>query len=81
MPRFINVVTWVFVIVVVVAVFLHNCQRQQWKAEIMGMSDEQYLTVQLAARNAEDCHVTPTDNGWRCVEFKTGKIFIVRRPE
>jgi hypothetical protein len=79
MSRLINILTWLFVIVVVVAVFLHNCQHQKLKAELTGLSDEQYLTVQLAARNADDCHVTPIDGGWRCEEFKTGKIYIVKR--
>ena len=89
--RFINIATWVFVSVVLVAILLHSCGRQKLKAEIMALTDEQYLTMQLSARYADDCKVTPLSNGgWRCVEYKKdcgngeggwcGRIFIVRRP-
>lgn len=78
--RFINIATWVFVVLVLAAILLHSCERQKLKAEIMSLSDEQYLINVLRVRAADDCKVTPIENGWRCVEFRTGRIFIVRRP-
>ncbi|MEN6433883.1 MAG: hypothetical protein ABFD06_13640 [Smithella sp.] len=79
--RMIDVITVFFCIVVLAAIFLHSCQRQALKAEIMQLSDEQYILNNLKLRNADDCKLSVVGDGvWSCKEFKSEKIFIVRRP-
>jgi len=79
--RFVDAMTILFVIVVLSAIFLHSCQRQQLKADIASLSDQEYILNNLQMRNADDCKVTPIENGgWMATEIKSGKIFIVRRP-
>jgi hypothetical protein len=90
MGKAINIITIFFVVVVLAAIFLHACQRQQLKAEIAKLSDAEYILNSLKLRGADDCKVTPIADGWRCVEVKNdcgngapdfcGRIFIVRRP-
>jgi len=83
--RFIDIMTVVFALVVLAAVFLHSCQRQRLKAEISEMqtipritqSEIFLLNKALDARKADDCKLERTWYGFRCVEFKTGKVFRV----
>jgi len=80
-PRMIDIATVLFCIFVLSALFLHCCQRQQLKAEISSLSDENYLINALSLRHADDCTITSIEGGWKCVELKeNGKTFIVRRP-
>lgn len=80
MERVINALTIFFIIVILAAILWSFGQMQPPKAERMSLSDENYLLNALQIRGADDCKVTPIEGGWRCVEFGTGRIFIVRRP-
>jgi hypothetical protein len=81
MKRFIDFATVFFYVVVVLAVIcFHCCQRQKLRAEISQLSDVEYAMNNLKLRNADDCRMTQIEGGWKCTEFKTGKVFIVRRP-
>jgi hypothetical protein len=78
--RTIDILTIFFVVIVLAAIFFHSCQRQKLTAEITSLSDENYLLNVLSIRGADDCKVMAIEGGWKCTEFKSGKIFIVRRP-
>lgn len=80
MKRAIDILTILFIIVILAAILLHFGQSQPLQRERMSLSDENYLLNALQVRGADDCKVTPIEGGWRCVEFGTGRIFIVRRP-
>ena len=46
----------------------------------MSKSDEDYILMVLRQKAADDCVLTPiSENVWACKEFKSGKIFMVRR--
>jgi len=82
MRRFIDIATIFFVTVVLVAVFLHSCQRQQLRADIASLSDTEYIINNLKIRGADDCKVTPIEGGWKCTELKSNKSIYadIRRP-
>ena len=50
------------------------------KSYLMSKSDEDYILMVLRQKSADDCVLTPiSENVWACKEFKSGKIFMVRR--
>jgi len=46
----------------------------------MKYRDTIYILMVLRQKAADDCVLTPiSENVWACKEFKSGKIFMVRR--
>lgn len=81
MERFVTISTIIVVTIALVFVALHCSQRREFRQELASMSDLEYIQVNLSSRAADDCVLTPVSPGvWSCKEFKTGKVFMVRRP-
>jgi len=80
MSRFI---TWSAIIVVTIALVfcgLYWSQTVKIRQNITSQSDEEYILMILKQKGADDCVLRPISEGvWSCTEFKTGKIFMVRR--
>ena len=80
MERFIK---WSAVIVVTLALILcglYWSQMTKVRQDIMSKSDEDYILMVLRAKGADDCVLREVRPGvWSCTEFKSGKIFMVRR--
>ena len=76
-------IKWSSIFVVVFALILcgiYWSQMTKVRQDIMSKSDEDYILMVLRAKNADDCVLTPiSENVWACKEWKTGKIFMVRR--
>jgi hypothetical protein len=80
MSRF---VTWSAIIVVTIALVfcgLYWSQAVKVRENITSQSDEEYILMILKQKGADDCVLRLISEGvWSCTEFKTGKIFMVRR--
>jgi hypothetical protein len=80
MSRF---VTWSAIIVVTIALVfcgLYWSQAVKVRENITSQSDEEYILMILKQKGADDCVLRLISEGvWSCIEFKTGKIFMVRR--
>ena len=78
-----KMVKWSAIIVVVlvlVFVGLYCAQQKPIQQEMMSKSDEDYILTVLLAKSVDDCTLRPISDGvWSCTEFKSGKIFMVRR--
>jgi hypothetical protein len=50
------------------------------RQDIMSKSDEDYILMVLRQKAADDCVLREVRAGvWSCTEWKTGKVFMVRR--
>ena len=80
MERFVK---WSSIIIVTIALVmcgLYWSQMTKVRQDIMSKSDEDYIIMVLRAKGADDCVLRPISDGvWSCTEWKTGKIFRVRR--
>ena len=80
MSRFI---TWSAIIVVTIALVfcgLYWSQTVKIRQNITSQSDEEYILMILKQKGADDCVLTPISEGvWACKEWKSGKVFMVRR--
>ena len=80
MERFIK---WSSIFIVVFALVLcglYWVQRPIPLSRNVSVSDEEYILMVLRQKAADDCVLTPVSPGvWSCKEFKTGKVFMVRR--
>ena len=45
----------------------------------ISQGEEDYILAELKRRAADDCVLTPTSYGWRCKEYKTGRVFKIAR--
>lgn len=76
-------VTWSAIIVVTIALVfcgLYWAQTVKPRENITSLSDEEYILMVLKLKGADDCVLTPIREGvWACKEWKTGKVFMVRR--
>ena len=80
MERFIKISTIIVVTLALVMCGLYWSQMTKVRQDIMSKSDEDYILMVLRAKHADDCVLTPiSENVWACKEFKSGKIFMVRR--
>ena len=80
MERFVK---WSSIIIVTIALVmcgLYWSQMTKVRQDIMSKSDEDYILMVLRAKGADDCVLREVRPGvWSCTEFKSGKIFMVRR--
>jgi len=80
MSRFIM---WSAIVVVTIALVfcgMYWSQTVKVRENITSQSDEEYILMILKQKGADDCVLRPISEGvWSCTEFKTGKIFMVRR--
>jgi hypothetical protein len=80
MSRF---VTWSAIIVVTIALVfcgMYWSQMVKVRENITSQSDEGYILMILKQKGADDCVLTPISEGvWACKEWKSGKVFMVRR--
>ena len=76
-------IKWSSIFVVVFALILcglYWSQAVKTRQNITSKSDEDYIIMVLRAKGADDCVLRPISDGvWSCTEFKTGKIFMIRR--
>ena len=68
MKRFIDFATVFFCVVVLAAICVHSCQRTKLRAEIMALSDVEYVMNNLKLRNANDCRMETIEDGWKCTD-------------
>lgn len=80
MSRF---VTWSAIVVVTIALVfcgLYWSQAVKVRENITSQSDEEYILMILKQKGADDCVLRPISEGvWSCTEWKSGKVFMVRR--
>lgn len=80
MQRFIK---WSSIIIITIALVLcglYWSQMTKVRQDIMSKSDEDYILMALRAKNADDCVLREIRPGvWSCTEWKSGKVFMVRR--
>ena len=80
MERFVK---WSSIIIVTIAFVmcgLYWSQTVKIRQDIMSKSDEDYILMVLRQKAADDCVLTPiSENVWACKEWKSGKVFMVRR--
>jgi hypothetical protein len=80
MERFIK---WSGIIIITIALVmcgLYWSQMTKVRQDIMSKSDEDYILMVLRQKAADDCVLREIRPGvWSCTEWKTGKIFMVRR--
>ena len=80
MERFIKISVVTVVTLALVFCGLYWSQTVKIRQDIMSKSDEDYILMVLRQKAADDCVLTPiSENVWACKEFKSGKIFMVRR--
>ena len=80
MERFIKISVVTVVTLALVFCGLYWSQTVKVRQDIMSKSDEDYILMVLRQKAADDCVLTPISEGvWACKEFKSGKIFMVRR--
>jgi len=80
MERFVKISTIIVVTLALVFCGLYWSQKTKVRQDIMSKSDEDYILMVLRQKSADDCVLTPiSENVWACKEFKSGKIFMVRR--
>ena len=80
MERFIK---WSSIFIVVFALVLcglYWSQMTKVRQDIMSKSDEDYILLVLRQKAADDCVLREIRPGvWSCTEWKSGKVFMVRR--
>ena len=80
MERFVRISAIIVVTLALVMCGLYWSQTVKVRQDIMSKSDEDYILMVLRQKAADDCVLTPiSENVWACKEFKSGKIFMVRR--
>lgn len=80
MERFVKISAIIVVTLALVFCGLYWSQTVKVRQDIMDKSDEDYILMVLRQKAADDCVLTPiSENVWACKEFKSGKIFMVRR--
>jgi len=80
MERFVRISAIIVVTLALVFCGLYWSQMTKVRQDIMSKSDEDYILMVLRQKSADDCVLTPiSENVWACKEFKSGKIFMVRR--
>jgi len=80
MERFVRISAIIVVTLALVMCGLYWSQTVKIRQDIMSKSDEDYILMVLRQKAADDCVLTPiSENVWACKEFKSGKIFMVRR--
>ena len=80
MERFIKISVVTVVTLALVFCGLYWSQTVKIRQDIMSKSDEEYILMVLRQKSADDCVLTPISEGvWACKEWKTGKVFMVRR--
>ena len=80
MERFVRISAIIIVTLALVMCGLYWSQTVKVRQDIMSKSDEDYILMVLRQKAADDCVLTPiSENVWACKEFKSGKIFMVRR--
>ena len=80
MERFVRISAIIVVTLALVFCGLYWSQMTKVRQDIMSKSDEDYILMVLRQKAADDCVLTPISEGvWACKEFKSGKIFMVRR--
>ena len=80
MERFVRISAIIVVTLALVMCGLYWSQMTKVRQDIMSKSDEDYILMVLRQKAADDCVLTPiSENVWACKEFKSGKIFMVRR--
>ncbi len=80
MERFVRISAIIVVTLALVMCGLYWSQAVKIRQDIMSKSDEDYILMVLRQKAADDCVLTPiSENVWACKEFKSGKIFMVRR--
>ena len=80
MERFIKISVVTVVTLALVFCGLYWSQTVKVRQDIMSKSDEDYILMVLRQKAADDCVLTPiSENVWACKEWKSGKIFMVRR--
>lgn len=80
MERFIKISVVTVVTLALVFCGLYWSQTVKIRQDIMSKSDEDYILMVLRQKAADDCVLTPISEGvWSCTEWKTGKVFMVRR--
>ena len=80
MERFIKISVVTVVTLALVFCGLYWSQTVKIRQDIMSKSDEDYILMVLRQKSADDCVLTPiSENVWACKEWKSGKIFMVRR--
>ena len=80
MERFIKISVVTVVTLALVFCGLYWSQMTKVRQDIMSKSDEDYILMVLRQKAADDCVLTPiSENVWACKEFKSGKVFMVRR--
>ena len=80
MERFVRISAIIVVTLALVMCGLYWSQTVKIRQDIMSKSDEEYILMVLRQKSADDCVLTPISEGvWACKEWKTGKVFMVRR--
>ena len=80
MERFVRISAIIVVTLALVFCGLYWSQMTKVRQDIMSKSDEDYILMVLRQKAADDCVLTPiSENVWACKEWKTGRIFMVRR--
>ena len=80
MQRFVRISAIIIVTIALVMCGLYWSQTVKIRQDIMSKSDEEYILMVLRQKSADDCVLTPISEGvWACKEWKTGKVFMVRR--
>lgn len=80
MERFVRISAIIVVTLALVMCGLYWSQTVKVRQDIMSKSDEDYILMVLRQKAADDCVLTPiSENVWACKEWKTGKVFVVRR--
>ena len=80
MERFVRISAIIVVTLALVMCGLYWSQTVKIRQDIMSKSDEDYILMVLRQKAADDCVLTPiSENVWACKEWKTGKVFMVRR--
>jgi len=78
-----NFIKWASIIIIVLAIVfcgLYWSQMTKVRQDITSKSDEDYIIMVLRAKGADDCVLRPISDGvWSCTEWKSGKVFMVRR--
>ena len=80
MERFVRISAIIVVTLALVMCGLYWSQTVKVRQDIMSKSDEDYILMVLRQKAADDCVLTPISEGvWACKEWKSGKVFMVRR--
>jgi len=80
MERFIKISVVTVVTLALVFCGLYWSQTVKVRQDIMSKSDEDYILMVLRQKSADDCVLREIRPGvWSCTEWKSGKVFMVRR--